>query len=58
MNPLVLTWLYILVTITFLYWFLVSGMLMFPNIHPIFISLIGMLVVYYLSNQRTLVLLI
>ena len=58
MNPQVTTWLYILITISFLYWFLVGGMTLFPNIHPIFISLFGMLVIYYLSNQRTLILLV
>lgn len=58
MNPLVLTWIYILVTITFLYWFIVSGMLLFPNVHPMLISLIGMLAVYYLSNRRALLLMI
>lgn len=58
MNPLVVTWLYILVTISFLYWFLIGGMIMFPNVHPIVISLIGMLAIYYLSNQKTLILLV
>lgn len=58
MNPIVLTWLYILVTITFLYWFIVSGTIFFPNVHPMFISLLGMIVVYYLSSQRTVMLLI
>ena len=58
MNSLVSTWIYILVTITFLYWFLVSGTTLFPNIHPIFISLAGMFIIYYLSNQQTLVLLV
>jgi len=58
MNPLVLTWLYILATVTFLYWFIVNGVLMFPNVHPMFISLIGMLVDYYLSNRKAVILMI
>ena len=58
MNPLVVTWIYILVTISLLYWFLIGGMILFPNVHPTVISLIGMLVIYYLSNQKTLILLV
>ena len=58
MNLYILTWLYILLTISFVYWFIVGGTTLFPNIPPLIISLIAMIIIYYLSNRQSLILLI
>lgn len=57
-NPQILTWLYILLIISFIYWFTVGGRQLFPNSPPIIISIIAMAIVYYMSNQQAIVLMV
>ena len=58
MNPLISNWLYLLLVISFVYWFIVGGLYLFPNVSPWIISIIAAVLVYFLSNQQSLVLLI
>jgi len=58
MDSKVTTWIYILITISFVYWFITGGVYLFPNVNPIIVSFIAMMVLYYVSNQRSLVLLV
>lgn len=57
MNDLFRNWLYILVIISIAYWIIVGGIILFPNINPIFISIIALIVIYIISNQQSFVLL-
>jgi hypothetical protein len=58
MNPQILTWLYILLIISFIYWFTVGGRQLFTFSPPIIISIIAMPIVYYMSNQQAIVLMV
>jgi hypothetical protein len=58
MNKNVVVWFYLILTFSFVYWFIIGGTYMFPNVNPIIISFIAMLILYYLSNQQSLILLI
>lgn len=56
MNNLVINWLYLIASITVFYWLLIAGMYYLPNIPPIIISLVIMLVIYYFTKQRNIIL--
>lgn len=58
MRKEIIVWIYILLTISFVYWFIVAGTYMFPKVNPILISFVAMGILYLLSNQQSLVLLI
>ena len=58
MNQLVSMWIYILLVISFVYWFTIVSTYAFPTTNPIIFSLIGAIIIYYLSNQQTLILLV
>ena len=58
MNRELIIWFYLLITISFVYWFIVGGTYLFPNVNPILISFVAMILLYFLSSQQSLVLLI
>ena len=58
MNLYVQTWLYLLIAISFVYWFIVGGHKLFPTLNPLIISIMAMIIVYYMSNYQSVVLLI
>ena len=56
-SPYIRTWVYLLVIVTCVYWFIVAGIYMFPTVNPLIFSLVAMILLYFLSNQKALVLL-
>lgn len=58
MNTYLLYWLYLLVSISFVYWFVVAVNYTFPQINPIIVSLIATAILYFVSNQQSLILLV
>ena len=58
MNPQVRNWIYLLIVISIAYWLIMAGVYLFPNISPIIISLIVLVIIYVISSQQSVVLLI
>jgi hypothetical protein len=58
MNKVFAIWIYLLLAISFVYWFSAIGMYAFPKVSPIIFSLIATAIVYYLSRYQTFVFMI
>lgn len=57
-NNLIANWVYIIITVSFFYWMVVLGMYLFPSVPPFFISIIVVMIVYYFTRQRNIILFI
>lgn len=57
MNPIVRNWLYLLLVISIAYWLIVGGMKLFPSVNPLLISVIVLVIIYFVTRQQSIVLL-
>lgn len=58
MNSQIKNWLYLLIAISIIFWLIIGGNYLFPSINPIIISIVAMIIVYFITNQQTLLLLV
>lgn len=58
MDTIITNWLYLVMMISLVYFIIIGGMYLFPNMNTLFISIIAMVIIYYLTSQKFLFLMI